>query len=288
MRHLVSIIIPTFNRQALLAQAIRCCLDQTYQGLEVVVVDDGSSDGTEAYVRGLHDPRVVYIKQPSQAGMMAALNAGFSHARGEYLAWLSDDDVYLPEAVEVMAAELDRDPDVAFVYARYDKVDGNGNFLAAGRVEDPDWLDRDNCVGHCFLYRRCVCTEVGLYSKTPFLAEDYAYWLRVRAKFRMKKIDRVLGRHSMHPASLTVANGVLRMVLAAEQARRPFIPAWKHHFFVAERHYHQKSYLRAWGHVLVAVCSDPFHAPSWRLLVLLALPGAVVAAVRACRTGKRV
>jgi glycosyltransferase involved in cell wall biosynthesis len=282
----VSIVIPTMDRRELLSRAIESCLEQTYQELEVVVVDGGTDD-TEAYVRGLNDPRLVYVRQPSGEGMMPAFNLGFSRARGEYLTWLSDDDLYFKNAIEVLADELDRDRKVDFVYAHYDKVDAHGKFLASGRVEDPDWLDRDNCIGHCFLYRRKIYEKLGAYRETPVLAEDYDYWLRVRAGFCMKRVPLVLGQHYIHPDGLTMIHGASEMAFAVECARRPFVPAWKHHFFVAERYYHAKSCFKAVGHICLSLVLWPFYRPSIRLLALLVLPAAVTSLVRSWRSARR-
>ncbi len=283
MKNLVSIVLPTHNRRMLLAEAIGSCLQQTYPLIEVVVVDDGSSDGTEEYVRGLQDERIVYFKLSPGQGMVAAFNAGLSRARGAYLTLLSDDDLYVPEAVAVLADELDRDPAVDFVYAHYDNIDAQGRFLSSGRVEDPEGLDKDNYIGHCHLYRRKVFDELGGYCAAPVLVEDYEHWLRVRAKFRMKRMAQVLFHHRMHPESLTMVHGPCKVALAVEKVRRPYIPAWKHHFFLAERHYHAPSRWPGLGHVLLSLALGPCHVLSWRLLALLLLPAPVIQFIRKCR-----
>ncbi len=286
MKKLVSIVVPTMDRCAMLAEAIESCRRQTYQQLEVLVVD-GGTDGTEAYVRGLQDPRIVYVKQPPGQGMMAAFNLGFDRARGDYLTWSSDDDIYFPEAIAVLVDALERDPGVGLVYAHYDKVDAQGKFLSHGRVEDPDWLDRDNCIGHCLLYRREVYEKVGAYEPVPVLAEDYEYWLRVRKQFRMKRIPQLLYHHRMHAESLTLIHGPEKMAEAVEVARRPFVPAWKHHFFAAERLYHVRSVMPALGNILTSLTFRPWHGPSWRLFALLVLPALLIRSIRASRQARR-
>ncbi len=280
MKKLVSIVIPTRNRRDLLVMAVDSCLRQTYAQLEVIIVDDGSTDGTEAYARAIRDPRVVYVRQPSSQGSVACINRGFAVAQGEYLTWSSDDDLYDPNAIAVMADLLDTDPDVDFVYTHYAMINTEGKLLYPARVEDPGLLDRDNYVGHCFLYRRKVYLEVGEYHPEPFLAEEYEYWLRVRAKFRMKRIARTLYYHRVHPLSLTVIHGPGKMQDAVACARRPFIALWKHHFYVAERYYFAGARGRAVSHILAALCLNLCHRRSWRLLALLILPQAVVRWIR--------
>lgn len=97
---LVSIVIPTHNRATLVVRAIRSVLDQTHQALELIVVDDGSSDGTGAVVGAIEDPRVRYLRHERPRGACAARNAGIEAARGDWIAFLDDDDVFLPRKIE--------------------------------------------------------------------------------------------------------------------------------------------------------------------------------------------
>ncbi len=280
VRNLVSIVIPTKNRVGLLGQAIDSCLRQTYGALEVIVVDDASGDGTEAFVRGLADQRIVYVKQAKPQGSVAALNRGFALSQGEYLTWLSDDDFYASEAVATLVGALDARKDIDFVYAHYWMVDMGGGIMHPARVEDPDGLDVDNYVGHCFLYRRKVYEAIGDYHAEPFLAEEYEYWLRVRRRFNMLRLPVPLYCHRVHPSALTALHGEDRMQAAVARARRPFIPVWKHHFLVGRWHYHAGRRLKSLGHVLVAVVLRPWHVPAWRILALDLLPARAIAFLR--------
>jgi GT2 family glycosyltransferase len=103
-----SVIIPTFNRATILPRAIESVLSQTDDDLEIVVVDDGSSDGTAALVAGFDDPRVHYYEQQN-AGPSAARNTGAARARGDFLVFLDSDDELLPHALERYRAVLERD-----------------------------------------------------------------------------------------------------------------------------------------------------------------------------------
>src|SRR5438552_1877085 len=100
---LVSIVLPTYNRAHFLAGAIRSCLAQTYRNLEVIVVNDGSSDDSSRIVHEFarEDRRVRYVYQQNQK-LPAALNTGHRLARGSYLTWTSDDNRFDPDAVELM------------------------------------------------------------------------------------------------------------------------------------------------------------------------------------------
>lgn len=102
----VSVIIPTLNRVHVLPRAIRSALAQTVTDLEVLVVDDGSTDGTEDVVEALSEPRVRLVCHESRRGAPAARNTGIEHARGEYLAFLDSDDEWLPRKLERQLAAL--------------------------------------------------------------------------------------------------------------------------------------------------------------------------------------
>ena len=93
----VSVVIPTYNRSELLQRAIESVLSQTYQNFELIVVDDNSQDNTHATVLGFKDHRVQYIKNDESQGPSAARNKGVLQARGEFVAFLDDDDVWMKD-----------------------------------------------------------------------------------------------------------------------------------------------------------------------------------------------
>jgi GT2 family glycosyltransferase len=126
---LVSVIIPTHNRAHLIGKAIESALSQTYQHLEVVIADDGSSDGTEAVVESF-GPRVTYVRQPN-AGVSAARNFGMRHARGEFIAFLDSDDGWRPWKIAAQLTALQRHPDAGLVWTDMSAVDEADNLLDA-------------------------------------------------------------------------------------------------------------------------------------------------------------
>ena len=103
---LVSIVLPTYNRAHLLGHAIRSVLAQMYRNLELIVVDDNSKDDTPSVVRSFDDARIRCVRNDPNLKLPAALNRGFSLARGELLTWTSDDNLYAPAAIGKMAAAL--------------------------------------------------------------------------------------------------------------------------------------------------------------------------------------
>jgi glycosyltransferase involved in cell wall biosynthesis len=129
----VSIIVPAYNAAAYLPYAIDSVLAQTYQDWEIVIVDDGSTDNTravvDAYRSRLRD-RLQYIFQPNR-GVSAARNHGIRAARGEFIALLDADDVWLPQRLELGVNALDADPAVGLVHSRVARIDTKGSVTGA-------------------------------------------------------------------------------------------------------------------------------------------------------------
>lgn len=121
---LVSVLIPTFNRAYILGKTIESVLAQTYQTLEIIVVDDGSTDDTRALV-ATFDSRVRYIYQEN-AGLAAARNAGLSAARGEFIAFQDSDDLWLPWKLQAQVAIMQRFPELALIWSDMSAVSPDG------------------------------------------------------------------------------------------------------------------------------------------------------------------
>ncbi len=121
----VSIIIPTHNRADLLKRAIQSVLAQTYRNFELIVVSDGSTDNTDEIVASFDDPRLVFLKHAQPRGASAARNTGIQASRGDYIAFLDDDDEWLPEKLEKQVQYIRNLPEcVGMVYCWMDYYQG--------------------------------------------------------------------------------------------------------------------------------------------------------------------
>jgi glycosyltransferase involved in cell wall biosynthesis len=137
MNDLVSIVIPTYNRADLLPQAIESALNQTYRNIEIIVVDDGSTDETDDVCRR-YGAKVRYIRKRN-GGVASALNKGISEMQGEWLKWLSSDDYLQPEAVELLLRKA-QDVNAKIVYSSFRMVDVNGKVIRSCQERDMDYL----------------------------------------------------------------------------------------------------------------------------------------------------
>jgi GT2 family glycosyltransferase len=205
----VSIVLPTHNGSRYLRQSIQSCLDQSHRNIELIVVDDGSSEDIRAVVDEFFDTRLHYVRHATNRGLPAALNTGFALASGSYLTWTSDDNFYATDAIERMTRFLQRHPDVAFVYSSSYILDesGDGRPARIRRPLPPADLLTQNSVGGCFLYRRQVYREIGEYDSGAILVEDYDYWVRVSRRFRMQRLFAPLYYYRYHDESLTARHG---------------------------------------------------------------------------------
>ena len=203
---LVSIILPVYNGEKFLSTSIESCLDQTYKNWELLIIDDGSSDGSADIARSYveKDHRIKYYPNPENMKLPRTLNRGFSLAKGEYLTWTSDDNYYRAEAIEKMVSVLQK-TDAGMVFTACSAIDEKDNFLFLNRApRDCQHAIWDyNFVGACFLYTRKTYETVGEYDPDVFLCEDYDYWLRIFARFEVAYIDEDLYAYRQHGGALS-------------------------------------------------------------------------------------
>ncbi|WP_051340770.1 glycosyltransferase [Azospirillum halopraeferens] len=183
---LVSVVIPVYNGAAYLATAIDSVFGQTYRHIEVIVVDDGSiDDGMTAEVaRGFSD-QIRYVRQDN-GGVASALNRGIAEMRGELFCWLSHDDLYKPEKIEVQVATWRQFGRTCVVYGAYEVIDESGNRLSEVSAADTDLLARplDGVFtgilnGCAMLIPREVFERVGVFAPGLPVTQDYELWFRM-------------------------------------------------------------------------------------------------------------
>ncbi|MCL5998016.1 MAG: glycosyltransferase [Chloroflexi bacterium] len=203
----VSVIIPTYNRARLVRDTLDSVLAQTYRDLEIVVVDDGSSDDTAAVVTAYSAP-VRYLRQQN-AGQAAARNTGIRAAGGEFIAFLDDDDVWLPQKLEQQLPLISAASAPAWVYCDAEVFDGTtGQPLHRFSQINPahsGWIGaslilRDFIASPTPVVRRQVFEQVGYFDESPLLKrrEDWDMWLRIAAYSPVAYTPAVLARYRFH------------------------------------------------------------------------------------------
>ncbi len=203
----ISIVLPTYNGELFLAKSIDSVLNQTYKNIELIIVDDCSTDSTPEILNSYlkKDPRIKVIRNEKNKKLPASLNVGFSNASGDYYTWTSDDNEYYPEALEKMINFLENNSEYGMVYAICDlnQKATCGTSVWGEMPATPENLLNFSTCGACFLYRKEVAQNIGKYDETKFLAEDHDYWLRIRLKYKIANITEHLYLYRLHQKSLT-------------------------------------------------------------------------------------
>ena len=203
---LVSIVLPTFNGKKYIEDSINSILNQTYKNFELIIINDASTDETLDIVNKFtsKDARIKVFSNDTNKKLPRSLNIGFGHAKGDYFTWTSDDNIYLPNALETMVKELDQNPNLSFVFSCEKFIDESGKVLGERSVpKDLDDIYSKNIISACFLYTKEVHVTLDGYDENKFLVEDYDFFLRAYMNFEFKYISDSLYLYREHGASLT-------------------------------------------------------------------------------------
>jgi len=163
---LVTIVMATYNGKRFLKESVESCLTQSFKSIELIVVVDGSTDETHEYLKSIQDGRLILIVQENQ-GHSNALNHGFEKARGKYWTWTSDDNLFMPNAVEIMVAVLESHPNFPIVKAGYFKIDENGKITG-----------KSTYTFTCFLYTAEGARKAGPYRHEYREVNDIDFFMR--------------------------------------------------------------------------------------------------------------
>ncbi|MBA3652809.1 MAG: glycosyltransferase family 2 protein [Actinobacteria bacterium] len=183
----VSVIMPTYNRAATVIRAVESVLNQTFADIELIVVDDGSTDSTPALMENITDPRLRYIRLPTNGGVARARNAGIAVAGSDWLAFQDSDDEWLPGKLESqLAAARDAPNDADWVIGGYtlDSSDGETvipQHTLAGADPTPDILDGWPIITPTWLVRRELLAAVGPFDESMRCLEDWDLAFRLSA-----------------------------------------------------------------------------------------------------------
>jgi glycosyltransferase involved in cell wall biosynthesis len=217
----VSVIIPAFNAERYIRQTLESIFAQTYPNVEVIVVDDGSTDRTRDEVAAV-GARVTYIYQPNSGGCSKPRNVGMKAATGEFFAFLDSDDLLVPHRLATEVEILMRHPEVGLVFSNYqdflgDQLMGEGHFetcpilsqrlagepLVLQSADSTDLLLTENFGSSSPMVRRTVAAAVGEYDETLRASEDYEFQYRVAARYPIAVIPQIGWHKRLHLASMS-------------------------------------------------------------------------------------
>ena len=203
---LVSIVVPVYNGERFLEDALDAISNQTYSNWEAIIVDDCSTDSTPEIAQRFvdNDERFRYIRNAENKKLPASLNVGFRNATGSLHTWTSDDNMFRPEAISKMVDVLESNQNASLVYCNIQRIDEKGQPISFPKPPlSPSFLYIYNVVQACFLYRSAVTEKLSGYDESLFLVEDYDFWLRAKRHFDFHHIDETLYDYRMHDGALT-------------------------------------------------------------------------------------
>lgn len=208
---LVTVVLPVHNGEAFVREAVISILDQSFRQLELLVVDDASTDGTAAIVESFADPRLRVLANASNIGLARSLNRGIEASGAPYVARMDADDLALPLRLERQMELLERRPEVGLCCTNVSSVDATGAAVSAAwwprSVLPLEWeLLWANPVAHpSVVLRRDVLEESGLrYRDVP--AEDDDLWVRLALRTRFVRLDEVLLHYRVHGSNRTIVD----------------------------------------------------------------------------------
>ena len=210
---LISIILPVYNGEKYLAQATQSILNQTYPYFELIIINDGSKDHSEAIALDIQrsDSRVVYIKNEKNIGLIQTLNHGFQAARGDYIARMDQDDIAHPKRLEIQLKYLEKLGKPALVGSNILVIDNRNKIIKIPRKmhqhdSENTWVKYRKCPVHhptVMMSREIAHKFQPFYLESDLHTEDYAAWLRVNTSYPILNIKKVLLFYRVHTTNIS-------------------------------------------------------------------------------------
>ena len=199
----VSVIIPVYNGEQYLAEAIDSVLEQTYPDLEIIVVDDGSTDQSAEIVKS-YGNRTRYIYKEN-GGTASAMNLGCARAKGTFIAWLSADDAFLPNKISKQVEILDNNPKVGLVHTDFYLVNENDEIIRPCRTVNPGrdcflqrWINGVFINASSVLFRREILRRAGIFDENISRVADADMWARMYKYCNFAHVPELLLRYRLH------------------------------------------------------------------------------------------
>lgn len=210
---LISIILPVYNGEKYLAKSIESCLCQTHKNIELIVVNDASTDSTLDIALGYAkaDQRIKIISNEINKKLPASLNFGHKVASGKFITWTSHDNYYSQNALAILLESLIRE-NVEICFSNFAIVDENDNELRKYTFSESNSILLENIVGACFLYKMKVFDSLTGYDENLFRIEDYAFWLMASKDFKFYHVSEDLYFYRSHKDSLTAKKTIKQFI----------------------------------------------------------------------------
>lgn len=280
----VSVIIPSYNRAAYISEAVESVLNQTYKAIDLIVVDDGSRDGSYEKLAAIAEKgQLILLTHPQHAnkGQSASINLGLKRAKTKYVAILDSDDMFAVSKLADQVAFLEAHPEIGMVYGQGHAIDASGKFLfkvpgdGHEEVSDPNRLLLD-----CYmalpggaLVRREVFEAVGYFEESFRAGQDHDMALRIMESTQCAYLPKLAFYYRKHDEAISV-NGLERRwhtgmeILNRAVARYPYKASSVRkrravlHFRLGQTYWREQRRLKSVPHLLSSGLLDPVRALS--------------------------
>ncbi|MDR1764352.1 MAG: glycosyltransferase [Dysgonamonadaceae bacterium] len=213
----ISVIIPVYNGERFIGEAIESILNQTFTDFELIIVNNCSTDSTAAVVARYNDPRIIYVENEKNMGVIFSLNRGLSMSSGKYIARIDADDIALPRRLQIQYDYMEKHPEIGVLGSSVESFDNN-----TGKSQRVDFALTDKAIRAftffqspfnqpSVIFRKSVLDENGLkYPEGYYLAEDYSFWVDLLKVTKGANLSEILLRYRKHEKSeTTVADKVV-------------------------------------------------------------------------------
>lgn len=208
----ISVILPVYNCEKYIGRAIQSVLQQTFSDFELIIINDGSIDKTESLILSFPDPRIVYLKNQENKGLIFSLNRSIDIATGKYIARVDGDDICKPERLAKQRSFLDQNEDITVVGCtiefinEQEEITGIWNLdrqtITASQIRKT--ILKENCIAHPTVMMRSEIIKKLKYKPYQKNIEDYDLWLRMLSRgYKIAKIDEALLLYRIHDDSVT-------------------------------------------------------------------------------------
>lgn len=250
-RGLVSVVIPCYNAEKYIKESVYSIINQTYNKLEIICVDDCSTDNTLKILKEIarKDQRVIILQNPENLKISKTLNRGIEHSSGEYIARMDADDIALPVRIEKQIEFLEANPQIGLCGACCEKIDATGKHIGYMRYPlkheelKSALLFTSVFIHPTVVFRKKIFNELGGYEDL-MPVEDFEYWIRIVQHFQVANLTDVLLKYRWHGDNVTVNQNIMRI----EQLSK--VLSLHQDFFINQntfQKYNLRFMLAAWG-----------------------------------------
>ena len=209
----VSVVMPVYNGERYLKEAMESILNQTFRDFEFIIINDASTDKSEEIIKSFIDSRIIYIKNDKNLGQAESLNKGIRNTRGLYVARMDQDDISLPERISVQSAYMEANREVAILGTWIQEIDKDNNAIRRSlfpNTPSPSIKTRlffarlagwASIAHPTVMIKRDLFDKIGYYDPKYHICQDYDLWFRTVKKYRIENIPKVLLSYRNHGLS---------------------------------------------------------------------------------------